>query len=507
MKPRLWGRREVIRSCTQAAAGAALASMVRSSFVHAQMPPLQPLNDSRLTFVTTTEAKPWQSTPVFRPTFSWTMLNLNLAPEDLASREDSSQVMQGFGGCFNELGWTSLQALSEQDRESVLHELFDPAAGGRFTYCRMPIGANDFAVEAYSYDETDGDFELRNFTVGHDRKALIPFIHAALRYQPSLRLWGSPWTPPSWMKRNHFYAEARGFRGMKDNGIRPDQIGYEGEDMFIQEPRYFEAYARYFGRFIDAYRAEGIDVGMVMPQNEFNSAQNFPSCTWTPEALARFLRYLGPEMEKRNVSIFFGTLERGNPKLLEAVMADKDAARYVKGIGVQWAGKNALPALHREFPTLLVFQSEQECGDGKNAWSYTGYCWQLMKHYFRSGASGYMYWNLSTQQGGFSSWGWPQNSLVTVDVEAKTYRYNHDFHLLKHLTHFVDVGARTLKPTGTCDDALAFRNPDGTIIVLVRNELAHPQQVQVQAPDQAVVLELPPDSVGTLAIKPTKPVA
>jgi glucosylceramidase len=502
MKSRLWSRREVIRGSAQAAAGVALAGLVRGPHANAQMPRLQPLNDGRLTFVTTTEAKPWQTTPVFKPSFNWTMLNLNLAPQESAPGDGSPQPMQGFGGCFNELGWTSLQALSEQDRESVLHELFDPAAGARFSCCRMPIGANDFATEAYSYDETDDDFELRHFSIDHDRKTLIPFIHAALRHQPNLRIWASPWTPPSWMKRNHFYAEARGFRGMKDNGIRPDQIGHEGEDMFIQEPRYFEAYAKYFGRFIDAYRAEGINIGMVMPQNEFNSAQNFPSCTWTPEGLARFLHYLGPEMEKRKVSIFFGTLERGNPRLLETVLADKEVARYVKGIGVQWAGKNALPALHLEYPALFIFQSEQECGDGKNAWSYTGYCWQLMKHYFRSGASGYMYWNISTQQGGLSSWGWAQNSLVTVDAEAKTYRYNHDYYLLKHLTHFVDVGARQIKPTGTCDDALAFRNPDGTLVVLARNELAYPQQIQVQAPGQAVVIELPPDSVGSLAIKP-----
>jgi hypothetical protein len=157
------------------------------------------------------------------------------------------------------------------------------------------------------------------------------------------------------MKRNQFYAEAKAHPGMKDNGIRPDQIGHEREDMFIQEARYFEAYAKYFGGYIDAYKAKGISVGMVMPQNEFNSAQNFPSCTWTAEGLTRFLRYLGPEMEKRAVDVFFGALERGNPCMLETAVADKDVARFIKGVGTQWAGKNALPAVHQEFPSLLVF--------------------------------------------------------------------------------------------------------------------------------------------------------
>jgi len=230
--------------------------------------------------------------------------------------------------------------------------------------------------------------------------------------------------------------------------------------------------------------------------------QNFPSCTWTPEGLARFLHFLGPEMQKRGVDVFFGTLERGNPKLLETVMADKDAARFIKGVGVQWAGENALPALYREFPKLLIFQSEQECGDGKNAWSYTSYCWQLMKHYFRSGASGYMYWNISTDLSGKSSWGWAQNSLVSVDTSAKTYHYNHDYYQLKHLTHFVDVGAKSVETTGTCDDALAFVNPDGTTVLLVRNELAHVQMLQIQVGNRSVTVELPPDSVGTLEMKP-----
>ena len=489
-----WNRRELLRECARIAGGSALAVLAGRGAAAFQMPAPEPLEDRHVTLVTTTESKPWQTAPVYKPAFSFEMLNLNVEPEQ-------GTEMQGFGACFNELGWTSLQMLGEQDRDSVLHELFDPAAGARLSYCRMPIGANDFATEAYSYDETDGDFDLKHFSIEHDKPTLVSFIRAALRIQPKLRLWASPWSPPSWMKRNHFYAEAAAYPGMKDNGIRPDQIGHEGEDMFIREPRYFEAYARYFGRFIDAYRAEGIRIGMVMPQNEFNSAQNFPSCTWTPEGLARFLHYLGPEMQKRGVDIFFGTLERGNTKLFETVMSDPEAARYIKGVGVQWAGKNALPALHQKFPALPIYESEQECGNGDNSWAYTSYCWQLMKHYFRSGVSAYLYWNISTAKGGMSTWGWSQNSLVSVDPATKTYHYNHDYYLLKHLTHFVDIGARSLQVTGTCDDALAFRNPDGTVVVLARNEVARPQLVQVQAAGRAIVLRLPPDSIGTLEIK------
>jgi len=497
MGTKTWSRRYALKTGMRAAAGA-VAGTGLASRAFAQMGPPTPLDDSRIRLVTSSETESWQSKRVFEPIFSWDTLNLNIDPTQVLP---GSSPIQGFGACFNELGWTSLQTLREDDRENILRELFDSSTGSRFTYCRAPIGANDFATEAYSYDETDGDFALKNFSIAHDEKTLVPFIRAALRYQPKLKLWASPWSPPSWMKRNHFYAEAKSYPGMKDNGIRPDQVGHEGEDMFIQEPMYFEAYARYFGRYIDAYRAKGISIGMVMPQNEFNSAQNFPSCTWTAEGLTRFIRYLAPEMEKRGVELFFGTLERGNPKLLETAMADAIVGRAIKGVGVQWAGKNALPAIHSEFPSLLIFQSEQECGDGSNSWQYTGYCWQLMKHYLRSGASGYMYWNISTANGGKSTWGWAQNSLVSVDSKTKSYRFTHDYYLLKHLTHFVDVGARILLTSGTCDDAIAFVNPDGSLALLIRNELPHSQRVEVQLRNRAAMVELPPDSIGTVSIE------
>jgi glucosylceramidase len=497
MSPKNWTRRQLLRSGLQLTAATAAASLTRTSA--AQYGPPAPLNDLRLTFITTTESTPWQTAAPTVPTFAFENLNLAIDP----TPSPQSPPMQGFGGCFNELGWTSLQSLPEPDRESILHELFDPSAGARFTYCRMPIAANDYATEAYSYDETPNDFNLDHFSIDHDRTTLIPFIHAAQRHQPNLRLWASPWSPPSWMKRNHFYAEAPSRPGITPNGIRPDQIGHEGEDMFIQEPRYFQAYAKYFARFIDAYRAENIPIHMVMPQNEFNSAQNFPSCTWTPAGLARFLTYLGPEMHAKDVKVFLGTVERGDPKLIEAVMSDPAAAPFVQGFGLQWAGKSALPKIHTEYPTLPIFQSEQECGDGSNSWHYTGYCWQLMKHYFRSGASGYMYWNISTAHGGISTWGWAQNSLIAVDAEAHTFRYTHDFYLLKHLTHFVDTGARRLDISGTCDDALAFLNPGGNIVTLLRNELPHPQTIVVQLPKLQVAVELPPDSIATLTFNPS----
>src|SRR5206468_952033 len=127
-----------------------------------------------------------------------------------------------------------------------------------------------------------------------------------------------------------------------NNGLPKDREGREGTDMFIQEEKYFNAYARYFSKFITAYRKQGIRIGMVMPQNEFNSAQVFPSCTWTAAGLARFISYLGPQMKQLGVKVFFGTMERANARLADTSLNDPLLGPYLSGAGFQCAGKEAI---------------------------------------------------------------------------------------------------------------------------------------------------------------------
>ncbi|MDR0566575.1 MAG: hypothetical protein LBG47_06020 [Prevotellaceae bacterium] len=94
--------------------------------------------------------------------------------------DNPQQTVDGFGTCFNELGWTSLSALHDADRDAIFAELFAPGAGANFTVCRLPVGANDFSRDWYSYNETDGDFEMKNFSIANDRETLIPFIKTVI---------------------------------------------------------------------------------------------------------------------------------------------------------------------------------------------------------------------------------------------------------------------------------------------------------------------------------------
>ena len=447
-------------------------------------------------WVSSTLENPWQELEV--------VLSDRVAAEVIAVNPEAVlHTVEGFGTCFNELGWTSLSELSETDRAAILQDLFTPA-GANFTMARMPLGANDFSVDYYSYDQVDGDFTLEHFSIDRDREHLIPFIKAAQAVNPDLRIWASPWCPPSWMKTNKHYAS----RSSRFNDLPEGKQIPEGVDGFILEPAYLEAYARYFGKFIDAYQAEGIDHFMVMPQNEPNSDQPFPSCTWTPEGLIAFLKYLGPEMASRGVDVYLGTMERPDPDLWDKIVTDPEVGPSIKGMGFQWAGKDALPELHRRHPELPCYMTEQECGDGRNDLAGAMHSWDLMKHYIGNGVQGYFYWNTSLLEGGISTWGWRQNSLVVVDKDRKTYRYTPEYYVLKHVSHYVRSGAKVLDLSGDPADALAFLNPDGQIVLVVVNKDTAPKTVELSVlgrqpdPSKPSVwsLDLPAQSINTILL-------
>ena len=440
----------------------------------------------------------------------------------------TDQTIEGFGSCFNELGWTSLSLLDEQTREGIFEELFAPGVGANFTVCRMSPGSNDFALDYYSFDDVEGDFEMEHFSVEHDTATIIPFVKAALAKNPDLRLWASPWCPPTWMKVNKHYASrsttalARMMEQMRardggngrqageesfffrvvDNGLPEDKQTLEGTDAFITEDAYFAAYALYFKKFIEAYRTYGINVFAVMPQNEFNSDQPYPSCVWTLPSLATFMgKYLGPAMEEVGVELMYGTIERAREEMIDVVMDDSDCAKYITGMAFQWAGKDALPYARSKYPSLRYIQSEQECGNGRNDWAGASHSFDLMLHYLGNGVSVYEYWNTSLLEGGVSRWGWAQNSLVTVNETDRTFKYTPEYYVLKHASHYVMPGAVRIVLEDSYPDALCFRNPDKSIIVLAANKSETPKEVGISLGGKTHVVTLPAESVNTIVLK------
>jgi glucosylceramidase len=412
------------------------------------------------------------------------------------------QEITGFGGCFNELGWDALGMVTPEEKQQILNDLFSQAEGCKFSLCRMPIGANDYAVDWYSHNETEGDFEMANFSIDRDKKRLIPYIKEAQKINPDVAVWASPWCPPSWMKHSKHYACKYNpeFNDLPEEWSSTEEL----VSRFITEPKYFEAYALYFSKFVQAYAEEGIDISAVHVQNEYNSAQNFPSCVWKPEDLGIFIAdYLGPKFksEKLDTEIWLGTVERPQIERVSDIVEYKNAEDYVKGIGFQWAGKGAIEAVHAKYPDMQLMQTETECGDGSNDWKAAEYTFNLMKHYFENGANSYMYWNMVLDETGKSQWGWKQNSMISIDSKTKAIKYNPEFYLMKHLSAFVAPGSVKLAASGDTNNALAFYNKaNNEVTVLAYNNTSEAQELALNINNEIVKVALDGKSFNTLAV-------
>jgi glucosylceramidase len=439
--------------------------------------------------ITSTPQRPWQ--PGAAP------VPAGAARPGLSLGLPAGPPIAGFGGCFNELGWQALLALPEAERGRVLDLLFQPGCALGSRVCRLPMGASDYALAWHSYDEVDGDFELRHFSIERDRTHLLPYVREALARNPGLRLFASPWSPPTWLKQPKAYNYGT---------LRP-------------EPEVLRTYADYFLKYVRACAAEGIAIAQVHVQNEPVADQKFPSCRWTGAQLRDFIRdHLGPLLarEAPDTEVWLGTLNgpffdyalagqppdgltQGYDQYAGLVLADPEARRHVAGVGYQWGGKHAIERTRDSWPELRLMQTESECGDGQNSWEYAHYVFNLIRHYLRHGVEAYVYWNLVLPVGGESTWGWRQNTLVSVDPGRGTWTLNPEFHLLRHVCQFLQPGARTLAMTGPWSaNAMAFGNPDGSQVVVVANPGAEPRELVLRVGAATVAAAVPAQGFETL---------
>ncbi len=422
----------------------------------------------------------------------------NHEPYDVMITRYAEQQIEGFGGCFNELGWIALTHLSKNEREKVMNELFTPGYGLNFVYNRAPIGANDFATNWYSLNEVPGDFEMKHFSIKRDKKCLLKYIKEALKKNPDMKLWASPWSPPTWMKTNGHYSNRAG----EANDLAKDKEVPTGNDQFILEDRYLKAYAEYFSLYVDAYAKEGVKVNMIQFQNEPYTFNIWPNTSWTPHGMSVFLgAYLGPLFAERHpeVELWLGTLNTDRLDHVDYIM-NSNAGKYIKGAGFQWEGKDLIGRVFKKYPQLTLMQTENECGGGEANWGSAEHSFNLVKKYLEGGASIYTYFNMVLQDECVSSWGWKQNTLVIVDSKTKTAKYTPEFYMFKHVSHYVQPGAHKIKLMGNGDDMLAFRNPDGSTVLVVVNKEGHSVKKNVIFGDKVYELEVDAKSFNTLII-------
>jgi len=428
-----------------------------------------------------------------------TLTEMASATADVTVNDASAQqTWEGFGGAFNEAGWIYMASLSASDRAMVMQLLFG-VDGAHFTFGRIPIGASDYSfVDAsknkqagrYTLNETAGDNEMKNFSIERDKKNLIPFVQAALAIRPDLHLWASPWTPPTWMK----------------SPAKFDGGAMKSDDATLQ------AFALYLAKFVQEYGKLGMKVEAVAPQNEPNFEQGYPSAHWDASTYVKFVRdYMGPTFMSMNVgaNIVLGTMSNGDadPGIVSAMTADSKAMGFVKAFGYQWGmqGKNSASK------SVSFWQTEHKCGNypwqgGKgppapNDMAYATESWGLIKAWItQDKVNAYSSWNMVLDpagDGNDTTRQWYQNALLVVNngklVITPTY------YVFRHLSQFVDSGAKVVATSG--GDAIAFKNPDGTIVAVVYNSGAA-KMFTVAVGSKKMQFDMPSNGWATVNYKP-----
>ncbi len=412
----------------------------------------------------------------------------------------TGSTWDGFGGAFNEMGWKYLSMLSVTDRARAMQLLFGND-GARFVFGRIPIGASDYAMERYTLNEipkeTPNDYAMEKFSIDKDRQNLIPYVRAALAVRPNIRFWASPWTPPTWMKDN----------GSFDGGNMKDDM------------QTLSAYALYLAKFVEEYRKENIAIEAIHVQNEPGYAQDYPSCLWSAALTTRFIsRYLGPTFGERNVNalIYLGTMSNAdNGKdgtIISSVTADATAMSYVKGFGLQWSMLGSTSGLKsRNLPIVQTahqpgnypWSSDFVLSKAPNDHTYAVESWGLIREWIKAGATSYSASNMVLDTVGKNMdtvRPWPQNALLTVDTSTKTLNVTPAYYVFRHVSQFVDPGAKAFPTNANAGDALVFKNPDGSVVTVLYNSGAA-KSLRVAVNGRSLRFAMPGNGWATIYLK------
>ena len=414
----------------------------------------------------------------------------------------SYQTWAGFGGAFNELGWSYLTTKALQDQ--ALQLLFGND-GCRFAWGRIPMGASDYGTDRYTLNETAGDTAMTNFSIARDKQKLIPFIKAAQAVKSDIRFWASPWTPPTWMKSSPYQTPGNPVNAFDGGTMKSDDAT-------------LKAHALYFTKFIAAYSGEGIKIEYVAPQNEPNYSQNYPSAIWSPSTFTTFIgKYLGPALAAANptAQIMLGTMSNNGSNadvaVANAVLADATAKGFCKVIGVQWGMSDSGPVsnLQNKAAGIPIWLSEHKCGGSPgqnvsaapNDFNYAKDSWGYIRDAIKRGLSAYNSWNMVLDKGGKgidNTRVWAQNALLVVDggqiVQTPAY------YVFRHVSQYVTPQAKRIDATG--GDAIAFKNPDGSLVAIMYNSGAANSNYSVAIGGKVLQFSMPASGWATVRYVP-----
>lgn len=469
----------------------------------------------------TTEGNEWQQ--------SSQKLSGRAAAEPLLTitGNEGGHEFRAWGTCFNELDLDALELLKPEEQQEVMRRLFAPDGDLRFTRGRLTMNANDYSRAWYSCDTVAGDFGLRHFNIEHDKQNVIRLVKMAQRWQPDMTFWLSPWSPPSWMKINQDYcvmssrwnrqAPEKDYLLFEGNGeVDETEVMMAGQQRglfprrlatqsyFIQDARYLQAYADMFCRFIDLYAEENIPIDMVMYQNEAYSYTAYPGCPWTAEGTLLFNRdYLIPTIQRVHpeVDVCIGTLNTNRlayvKQFIDGLTSPSDT-QLIKGIGLQWEGRQIIDSLRQRYPNLHFISTESECGNGSMDWRAGEHTFHLLADYIGRGCDEYFIWNFILCDRGQSPWGWKQNALIQVDSSARTFRYTAEYYAVKHFSHFVAPGSRMQgyvpREQTQGMPVIVFQQSDQKYVVIIGNQTDEERTATVKLGKKYLNMRLQPHS-------------
>lgn len=418
------------------------------------------------------------------------------APADLPTvvvdAGKADQAMVGFGAAMTDASaQLFMQSLTPDRRTALFRELFGDR-GIALSFVRVPIGSSDFSTRHYSLDDMAAgqrDPALTRFSMAGPLVAQIPALKAARRINPQLTLMASPWSAPGWMKDSDSLIKGH---------LRPDA---------------YDAYARYFVRYLDAMKTHGLTVGWISVQNEPDfEPENYPGMRFPPEARAAFIGgYLGPMLAAKGMAprILDWDHNWDHPENPLALLKDPVARRYVAGVAWHCYGgtPEVMADVRTAYPDKQVFFSECSGGEWAPDWGGTlGWMTDnLMIAPVRSGSRGTLLWNLALDQdhgphlGGCGDC----RGVVTIDTRTGAVTRNVEYYVLGQFSRFVRPGARRIASTepGAVRNA-AFRNPDGSVVVVLHNSGGESVRMATTMGDGHAILDLPGGEVATLVLSP-----
>ena len=288
------------------------------------------------------------------------------------------QTIDGIGTSFTESSAFVLAHLDPQKRREVMERIYGES-GANFSLTRTHVGACDFCVDGkYSYADQKDDIKLESFTIAPDKEGfkradhpgiadesydLLPMIQEALAIksgQPDreLRIIASAWTAPAWMKD----IETWYIPGAPENN-------WQGTGGSLK-PAYVPTYADYLLKYLDAYRAEGVNIWGLTPVNEphGNNGQ-WESMHFTPETQNEFIKkHLGPKLKSSQYGdiklLAYDQNRDGLEHWTDVIFGDPQTAPFVYGVAVHWyestfkVYEDVFERVHQKFPDFAIIHTE-----------------------------------------------------------------------------------------------------------------------------------------------------